>query len=86
MHQAKKPPCWIILFMIIMILAISSIYSIITFVNMEDSIFYICIFDYYIVTGIFIAGYIRVFYGFFSIMLLQVESELIPGPQKEEVR
>jgi hypothetical protein len=31
-------------------------------------------------------GFIRVFYGFFSIMLVQFESQIIPGPQKEEVR
>jgi hypothetical protein len=66
--------------MIGMILAVGGIYGIMSFLNFEDSIFYICIFDYYIISGIIIVGYIRVFYGFFSIMLVQWESEVIPGP------
>lgn len=70
LHQAKKPPCWIIMFMTLMILAVGSIYSIMSFLSIEDSIFYICIFDYYIISGIIIVGYLRVFYGFFSIMLV----------------
>jgi DNA-binding XRE family transcriptional regulator len=86
LHHAKKPPCWIIAFMICMILAVGGIYSILSFLDTEDAIFYICIFDYYIISGIIICGFIRVFYGFFSIMLVQFESQMIPGPQKEEVR
>jgi hypothetical protein len=70
LHQAKKPPCWIIGFMICMILAVGSIYSLLSFLTMEDSIFYICLFNYYIISGIIIVGFIRVFYGFFSIMLV----------------
>lgn len=70
LHHAKKPPCWIILFLLGMILAVGGIYSIMSFLSMEDSIFYICIFDYYIISAIIIGGFIRVFYGFFSIMLV----------------
>jgi hypothetical protein len=69
-QKAKKPPCWIINFLIIMILAVGGIYGILAFMEMEEAIFYICIFDYYIISGIIIVGFIRVFYGFFGIMLI----------------
>jgi len=70
LHQAKKPPCWIIAFMVCMMIAVGSIYSLLSFCNTEDAIVYICIFDYNIISGIIICGFIRVFYGFFSIMLV----------------
>jgi hypothetical protein len=69
-QKAKDPPAWIILSMIALIVAAGSIYGLLGFMSREDAIFYICVFDYYIISAIIIAGYIRVFYGFFTIMLI----------------
>ena len=72
--------------MVLVITLILGINVIFTFLSFDNAVSIIVIFDFYVISGFMILGYIKVFYGFASIMLVQFECELIKGPQKNEVR
>jgi len=72
--------------MIFMIVINSAFYVALLFKELESAIFLICFMEYYIVSALLVIGYLKVFCGLISLLLIQVESRLIPPSQKKEVR
>lgn len=63
-----------------------SLFSFLLFLDLENAIFAICFAQYYIVSALLILGYLKVFFGLMSLLLIQYESPLIPESQKQEVK
>ena len=72
--------------MIFTIVINSSFYVTLFIKELESAIFLICFMQYYIMSALMIIGYLKVFCGLISLLLIQVESPLIPPSQKAEVR
>jgi hypothetical protein len=70
MTQLKAPPRWILVTMVLVITLIVGINLIFTFLSFDDAVSYIVIFDFYVISGFMILGYVKVFYGFANIMLV----------------
>ena len=56
------------------------------FIELETAIFSICFVQYFIISCLLVFGYIKVFFGLVSLLLIQYESALVPPSQKKEVK
>lgn len=86
MLSLEKSPTYAKKLMIFMIVINSTFYLTLLFKELETAIFLICFMQYYIVSALLIFGYLKVFCGLISLLLIQVESRLIPPSHKVKVR
>ena len=82
----QNPPTYVKKLMISMIAISATFYITLLLKELESAIFLICFLQYYIVSALLVIGYLKVFCGLISLLLIQVESSLIPPSQKVEVR